>query len=76
VLRQGIVLAALGIAIGTFGSFAMARGMATLLHEVSPTDPLTFVAVALMLAAVALLGSWLPARRAAAVDPVVALRDS
>jgi len=76
VLRQGVVLAALGIAIGTLGSFAMARGMATLLHEVSPTDPITFVAVAVLLAAVALLGSWLPARRAAAVDPVVALRDS
>jgi putative ABC transport system permease protein len=76
VLRQGIVLAVLGIAIGTLGSFAMARGMATLLHEVSPTDPLTFVAVAVTLAAVALLGSWLPARRAAAVDPVVALRES
>ena len=76
VLRQGVVLAALGIAIGAFGSFAMTRGMATLLHEVSPTDPLTFVAVAVMLAAVAVLGSWLPARRAAAVDPVVALRDS
>jgi putative ABC transport system permease protein len=76
VLRQGVVLAALGIAIGTLGSFAMARGMGTLLHEVSPTDPLTFVAVAVTLAAVAMLGSWLPARRAAAVDPVVALRDA
>jgi len=76
VVRQGVVLAALGIAIGTLGSFAMARGMATLLHEVSPTDPLTFVAVAAILATVAVLGSWLPARRAAAVDPVVALRDS
>jgi len=76
VLRQGLVLAALGIAIGALGSFAMARGMATLLHEVSPTDPLTFVAVAVILALVAVLGSWLPARRAAAVDPVVALRDS
>jgi len=76
VLRHGVLLAALGIAIGTLGSFAMARGMATLLHEVSPTDPLTFVSVAVILAAVALLGSWLPARRAAAVDPVVALRNS
>ena len=76
VLRQGVVLAALGIAIGAVGSFAMARGMTVLLHEVSPTDPLTFVAVAVILAAVAVLGSWLPARRAAAVDPVVALRDS
>ena len=76
VLRQGVVLAALGIALGLMGSFAMARGMATLLHDVSPTDPLTFIAVALILATVAVLGSWLPARRAAAVDPVVALRDS
>jgi len=76
VVRQGVVLAALGIAIGTLGSFAMARGMVTLLHEVSPTDPLTFVAVAAILAAVAVLASWLPARRAAAVDPAVALRDS
>jgi putative ABC transport system permease protein len=76
VLRQGLVLAVLGIAIGTFGSFGMARGLATLLHEVSPTDPVTFVAVAVTLAAVAVLGSWMPARRAAAVDPVVALRDA
>jgi len=76
VLRQGAVLAALGIAIGAVGSFAMARGMSVLLHEVSPTDPVTFVAVAVILATVAVLGSWLPARRAAAVDPVVALRDS
>jgi ABC-type antimicrobial peptide transport system permease subunit len=70
------VLAALGIAIGTLGSFGMSSGMATLLHDVSATDPLTFGVVAVILAAVALLGSWLPARRAAAVDPVVALRDS
>ena len=76
VLRQGVVLAALGITIGAVGSFAMARGMAVLLHDVSPTDPLTFVAVAVILATVAVLGSWLPARRAAAVDPVVALRNS
>jgi putative ABC transport system permease protein len=76
VLRHGLGLAALGIAIGTLGSFGMASGMATLLHDVSATDPLTFGVVAVILAAVALLGSWLPARRAAAVDPVVALRDS
>src|SRR4029450_4519924 len=65
VLRQGVVLTLVGIAIGAMGSFGMTRGMATLLHEVSPTDPLTFVSVAVILAAVALLGSWLPARRAA-----------
>jgi putative ABC transport system permease protein len=76
VLRRGLVLAALGIGIGTAGSLAMTRGMAMLLHGVSPTDPLTFGTVAVILAGVALLGSWLPARRAAAVDPVVALRDA
>jgi ABC-type antimicrobial peptide transport system permease subunit len=76
VLRRGLVLTALGIAIGTAGSLAMTRSLATLLHEVSPTDPLTFSLVAVVLAAVALLGSWLPARRAAAVDPVIALRDA
>ncbi len=47
-----------------------------MLFGITPTDPLTFVAVAAILATVAVLGSWLPARRAAAVDPVVALRDS
>jgi putative ABC transport system permease protein len=76
VLRQGFVLAALGIAIGAAASFALTGQMKVLLHEVSPTDPLTFAGVAIVLAGVALFGSWLPARRAAAVDPVVALRDS
>jgi putative ABC transport system permease protein len=76
VLRQGLGLTGLGITIGAVGSLAMTRGMATLLHDVSPTDPLTFAAVAVLLAAVALFGSWLPARRAASVDPVVALRES
>jgi putative ABC transport system permease protein len=75
VLRQGVMLAALGIAIGSLGSLGMTRGLATLLYDVSPTDPATFISVALVLAAVALLGSWLPARRAASVDPVVALRS-
>ena len=76
VLRQGFVLAGVGIAIGSGISFAMTRQMKAVLHEVSPTDPLTFAGVALVLAGVALVGCWLPARRAAAVDPVVALRDS
>jgi putative ABC transport system permease protein len=76
VLRQGFLLAGVGIVIGTALSFALTKQMAALLHEVSPTDPLTFTGVAVVLAGVALFGSWLPARRAAAVDPVVALRDS
>jgi putative ABC transport system permease protein len=76
VLRHGLLLSVLGIVIGSVASIGLTRGMATLLHEVSPTDPITFGAVAVVLAAIALLGSWLPARRAASVDPVVALRDS
>jgi putative ABC transport system permease protein len=75
VLRHGLLLTLLGIAIGSLGSLGMTRGLATLLHDVSPTDPLTFVGVVVILAGVALLGSWLPARRAASVDPVVALRS-
>jgi putative ABC transport system permease protein len=76
VLRQGFRLAAFGIVIGAAASIGLTRGMSTLLHEVSPTDPLTFGLVAVVLAIVALVGSWLPARRAASVDPVVALRDA
>jgi ABC-type antimicrobial peptide transport system permease subunit len=71
-----MVLSALGIGIGSVASVLMTSSMGAVLHEVSPKDPLTFGVVAVVLAAVALLGSWLPARRAAAVDPVVALRDS
>ena len=76
VLRQGFTLAGMGILVGAAASFVLTKQMATLLHEVSPTDPVTFIGVAVVLAGVALLGSWLPARRAAAVDPVVALRES
>ena len=75
VLRQGFRLTALGIVIGGAAALGLTRAMATLLHDVSPTDPITFVAVTVVLVGVALLGSWLPARRAAGVDPVVALRS-
>lgn len=74
VLRQGGILAAMGIGIGLLGAFGLTRLMETLLFGVSTTDPLTFGAVPLLLAAVALLASWLPARRAARTDPVNALR--
>ena len=74
VMRHGFLLAALGIVIGGAAALGLTRAMATLLHDVSPSDPLTFTAVTLVLAGVALLGSWLPARRAAGVDPVEALR--
>jgi predicted permease len=74
VLGQGTKLVALGIGIGLLGAFALTRLMATLLFEVSATDPVTFVAVVALLVVVALLACFIPARRATKVDPIIALR--
>lgn len=74
VLRQAMVTATIGVVLGLAGSFILMRFMVSMLYQVSPFDPLTFVAVALLLLAVALLASYLPARRATLVDPIVALR--
>jgi putative ABC transport system permease protein len=74
VIGQGMKLALLGVAIGLVASLALTRTMKTLLFGVSATDPLTFISIALLLAVAALLACWLPARRAAKVDPIVALR--
>ena len=74
VLGQGMKLALFGLALGVVASVALTRLMTSLLFGVSATDPLTFVAVAFLLAAVALLACWLPARRATKVDPMIALR--
>jgi putative ABC transport system permease protein len=74
ILRQGIKLVSLGIVIGLAGAWALTRVLATLLYEVKPTDPLTFVAVPVLLIAMAILACWLPARQAASVDPLTALR--
>jgi putative ABC transport system permease protein len=76
VLRQGLLLALLGLAIGAAASAAVVRLLAGLLYGVSPTDPLTFVAMALVLAGVALFACYLPARRATRIDPMLALRAS
>ena len=74
VLRQGMKMAGLGVVLGLAGALAATRSLRSLLFGVSPLDPLTFLAVPLLLAAVALLACWLPARRATRVDPLEALR--
>jgi putative ABC transport system permease protein len=74
VVGHGLALAVIGVAAGLAGSFIVTRFMATLLFGVTPTDPATFACVALLLAVVALVASYIPARRAMRVDPVVALR--
>jgi predicted permease len=74
VIRQALVLSSLGICIGLGGAFALTRIMSSLLFGTSATDLFTFVFISLLLGAIALLSSYLPARRAAKVDPIVALR--
>jgi predicted permease len=73
-IKQGMRLIAVGIIIGLLGGAAIARLLALILVDLSPFDPLTFGGVSLCLIAVALLATWLPARRAARVDPMIALR--
>ncbi len=74
VLWRGLKLVAVGLGIGLAASLAATRLMASLLYEVTATDPLTFAAVGALLVAVALLACWIPARRATRVDPMTALR--
>jgi len=74
VVGQGFALTLVGIACGLAGAVGMTRFLSTLLYGVRPTDPLTFAAVAALLAGVALLACYIPSRRASKVDPIVALR--
>jgi putative ABC transport system permease protein len=75
VLGQGLKLAGIGVVIGTVCSLALTRVMARLLIGVRPTDPVTFIAVALLLTIIALFACYLPARRATRVEPILALRS-
>jgi predicted permease len=74
VLRQGLQLVLIGLALGLAGALVLTRLLSTLLFGIEPTDGLTFVAVSMVLIAVAALACFVPARRAASVDPLVALR--
>jgi predicted permease len=74
VLRQGVGMVATGLLVGLLAAWGLTRVMGRLLFGVSPSDPLTYATVALLLTAVALLACWIPARRATRVDPGIALR--
>jgi ABC-type antimicrobial peptide transport system permease subunit len=72
-VRHAVILTSVGVAIGVLAAMAVTRLMASLLFEVSPLDPLTYVAVAVVLVIAAAVASYVPARRASAVQPVEAL---
>jgi len=74
VVRQGLVPALMGLGAGLLGAAGLTRFLSSLLYGIRPTDPLTFIVVCVILLGVALLASYIPARRAAKVDPTVALR--
>jgi len=74
VLRYTFTLAAVGVALGSAGAVAVTRVLSNLLFDVKPSDPAVLLGVAALLAGVAALAGWIPARRATRVDPVVALR--
>ncbi|RPJ75637.1 MAG: FtsX-like permease family protein, partial [Acidobacteria bacterium] len=74
VVLQGMALALVGLVIGVAASFGLGRLMTTFLYGVTAKDPLVFTAVPVLLAVVALIAVWLPARRASRIDPIIALR--
>jgi putative ABC transport system permease protein len=75
VVGQGLRLSAAGIGLGMIAAVILTRAITTMLVDVRPTDPATFISMAVLFLAVAALASWLPAQRAAALDPTAALRQ-
>jgi putative ABC transport system permease protein len=75
IVSYGLRLSTAGIAVGLFAALELTRVLASMLVDVKPTDPLTFAAVAALFFVIAALACWMPARRAAALDPVAALRE-
>jgi ABC-type antimicrobial peptide transport system permease subunit len=76
VIGKTLRLALVGIIVGGVASFVLSKGIASLLYGTEPTDPATFVAMMVLLGAVALLAGYLPARRASRIDPMIALRTN
>lgn len=75
VVGQGLLLLGIGIVVGILGALALTRWLASFLYGIRPTDPATFGCVIVILAGVAFVASYIPARRATTVDPMMALRD-
>jgi putative ABC transport system permease protein len=74
VVRRGLLLSAGGAAMGLIAAFLLTQGLSALLYDVKPVDPITFTVVALLLVAVGILATWLPAARASRTDPATTLR--
>ena len=73
-MSEGVALVSVGVALGLAGAIASTRVLQKLLFDVSPTDPVTYCAIVVLLGLATVAASWVPSRRASSVDPVVALR--